>query len=190
MSNKKYIIGAIVIIVLLVIFGVYNFTSQNGQKPEASITATPSVSESASPTPSSLPSKTQNPQSTEGWSQSTKLWQILKGPAYCELKGEIKFVSSNIYDNQDALFIYRGVDHPGRLINWTITPSDDLDIGPNLFAQMNLPDGQSLIGVVLPQNPKYKRYELTAQITYGRQINDNIEVYTQSCVGKTTVILP
>ena len=95
-----------------------------------------------------------------------------------------------IYDNQDALFTYKGVDHPGRLINWTVSPDDGLAIGPNLFAQLPLPDGESLVGISLPENPKYKRYELTALITYGRLIDGNMKVFTKQCAGKTTVVLP
>ncbi len=147
--------------------------------PQASPSPTPSASSGPSgprPTPSGTPG----------------LWEQLSGEASCELKGEIKYVSMDprIYDNQDVLFSYKGVDHPARLINWVVSPNDGLSIGPNLFAHLPLPDGENLIGISLPENPKYKTYELTASITYGRLIDGNIQVFTKQCAGKTTVVLP
>ena len=97
---------------------------------------------------------------------------------------------NNVYDNQDAKFIYKGIDHPGRLVYWTVSPQDNLGVGPQIFAQIPIPDGESLIGISLPENPKYKQYELTASITYGRLVNGNVKVFTKACTGKTTVVLP
>jgi hypothetical protein len=116
----------------------------------------------------------------------------------CQLQGEIKFLNHNTYDNQDAKFIYSGIDHPARNISWIVTPADDISVGPNIFGKLVLPKGESLLGVTLPENPKYKTYELTAKIQYGRLIDKNgnfvtvggdIKVFEKQCTGKTTVVL-
>ena len=158
--------------------------------PPASVNLSPSPLPSPRPSPRATGTATPRPTPTPTPSGSPSLWEQLSGEASCELKGGIKYLTSTIYDNQDALFTYKGVDHPGRLINWTVTPDDGLSIGPNLFTQLPLPDGENLIGVSLPENPKYKSYELTASITYGRLIDGSIKVFTKQCVGKTTVVLP
>ena len=88
------------------------------------------------------------------------------------------------------MFSYKGVDHPARLVKWTISPDDIIDVGPNIFSSLVLPDGESLVGVSIPENPKYKKYELTAAITYGRIVNGDVKVYETQCSGKTTVVLP
>lgn len=158
--------------------------------------ASPLISPKPAPSTSSGPAATPLP--TRELSEQAKLWlELGNSPAYCELKGEIKYVlvddgpnHNNVYDNQDALFIYKGVDHPGRGIFWKVTPDDGLSVGPNLFAQLPLPDGENLIGVSLPDNPHYKTYELTASINYGRLVDGNIKMFTQECAGKTTVVLP
>ena len=119
--------------------------------------------------------------------------------ASCKLKGEIKFFDHNTYDNQDALFTYKGIDHPGRNVLWTVTPSDSISVGPNVFSNIAIPNGESLLGVVLPTNPKSKRYELTAKIQYGRLVDDKgkfvtaggyVKVFEKQCDGKTVVVLP
>ena len=126
-------------------------------------------------------------------------WELILGEASCQLKGEVKFLNHSTYDNQDALFTYSGIDHPGRNIIWTVTPQDDLLIGPNLFNKLYLPKGESLLGISLPENPKYKSYELTAKIQYGRLVDDSgnfvtaggdVKVFEKQCIGKTTVVLP
>lgn len=118
------------------------------------------------------------------------LWETLKGPATCVLKGEIKYITKNTYNNQDALFTYKGVDHPGRNIKWTVAPADDLTVGPNIFDRMVLPDGKSLLGIVLPENPIAKKYTLTASVDYGRLVDGAVKVSEQKCSGKTTIVLP
>ena len=189
----------ITLIAGLILF--FYFTSKKGSnigdlnfndQPQFSISASPSVLP-ANPSPSkSSTSSTPKPlaQPTQELSEQTLRWNQLTGEAYCELTGEIKYLNSNTYDNQDARFIYRGIDHPSRGIVWVVSPNDGLDIGPDIFAQMPLPDGISLIGVSLPETQYYKKYELTASINYGRLVDGNIKVYTKQCVGKTIVVLP
>lgn len=127
-------------------------------------------------------------------------WNLLLSDASCELKGEIKFISSNTYDNQDAVFIYSGIDHPGRNIKWTITPDDgSLSLGPNIFSKMQIPYGQALLGAFPLEEPKSKRYELTAKIGYGRLVDENgkfvtaggnVKIFEKQCQGKTTIVFP
>src|SRR3989344_2755148 len=60
-------------------------------------------------------------------------------------------------------------------------------------------NGESLLSVVLPDNPKSKRYELTAKIQYGRLVDGKgkfvtaggyVKVFEKQCDGKTVVVLP
>ena len=126
-------------------------------------------------------------------------WELILSDASCKLQGEIKFLASDLYDNQNARLIYGGVDNPARNISWTVTPEDDLSIGPNLFSRLPLPNGESLLSIVLPENPKSKKYELTAKVQYGRLIDKNggfvaaggnVKVFEKQCEGKTTIVLP
>ena len=126
-------------------------------------------------------------------------WNLLLGQASCGLQGEVKFLNHNTYDNQDARFIYGGIDHPARNISWTVTPQDDISVGPNIFSKLKLPNGESLLGVTLPENPKHKQYELTAKIQYGRLVDakgnfvavgGDVKVFEKQCAGKTIIVLP
>jgi|SRR3989344_8330069 len=129
----------------------------------------------------------------EGNPQTSALLNADEKPineATCGLKGEIKFLNHNTYDNQDALFTYRGIDDSGRNIFWNVSPQDDIRVGPNIFNRMPIPDGQSLLGIVLPQKPKYKRYELAAKIQYGRLVDGDVTIFEKQCDGKTVVVLP
>jgi hypothetical protein len=192
---KKSFLALIIVSVTVAGLIIFYFARNNSGNLSVSLSPTPSISASFSPSPSPSPKPTpkltpSTPSPTPTPSGSPSLWEQLSGEASCELKGEIKYLTSTIYDNQDALFTYKGVDHPGRLVNWIVSPNDGLSIGPNLFAQLSLPNGESLIGVSLPESPKYKSYELTASITYGRLIDGVVEVFTKQCSGKTTVVLP
>lgn len=199
--------AAIAAVFLIFYFGSAWVINLANRQPQSS--PEPSVSASESPLPTALPSPSRSPFATKvplptGDNRTTFIdeavpWRLLLGPAYCQLQGEIKFLNHNTYDNQDALFIYNGIDHPGRNILWTITPNDDLSVGPNMFGKLFLPNGESLLGVSLPENPKHKSYELTAKIQYGRLIDEkgnfvtvggNVKVFEKQCGGKTTVVLP
>lgn len=159
--------------------------------PSPSITAQPKPSVSKIPLPSG--------DGRISFIDESVPWSLLLADASCELKGEIKFLNHNTYNNQDAIFIYKGIDHPARNIFWTITPQDNIRVGPNIFSKITIPNGESLLGVILPDNPKYKKYELTAKIQYGRLVDNNgsfvvaggnVKVLEKQCIGKTTVVLP
>lgn len=207
--NKNNIVWVIILTVGIALIGVYLWIQplkKNGivdtllESPEPSVMVSPS----AMPTLSKLPNVTKIPLPT-GDGKTTFVdepvpWDLLLSDASCELKGEIKFLNGNTYDNQDAIFIYSGIDHPARNIKWTITPDDgSLSVGPNIFSKIQIPYGQALLGVFLLQEPKSKKYELTAKIQYGRLVDEkgkfvvaggNVKLFEKQCAGKTTVVFP
>ncbi len=175
------------------------------ESPEMSETESPSVSPSPSNPPAGQPPNIAKIPLPTGDVRTIFVdepvpWNLLLSDASCELKGEIKFISSNTYDNQDAVFIYSGVDHPARNIKWTITPDDgSLSVGPNIFSKMQIPYGQVLLGAFPLEEPKSKKYELTAKIGYGRLVDENgkfvtvggsVKIFEKQCQGKTTVVFP
>lgn len=161
------------------------------------VTLTPTTTKTANIAKVPVPLPTGNGQTT--FIDEVVPWSLLLTDAACQLKGEIQFLNHNTYNNQDARFTYQGIDHPARNIFWTVTPADQVAVGPNMFGKVPLPDGESLLGVVLPKNPQYKKYEITAKIQYGRLVDAKgnfvtvggyIKVFEKSCQGKTTVVLP
>jgi|SRR3989344_4681136 len=177
---KNNLIWIAVLLIGVVLIG-YSFLKSKGEVAENLPTPSPSANPSVSPSKSPIVSRIPLPTGSS---------QTPQGEASCQLQGEIKFLSSNLYDNQDAKFIYKGIDHPGRNVFWTVTPQDNLSIGPNIFTKLPIPDGESLLGIVLPAQPKSKRYELTAKVQYGRLVDGAIKVFEKQCSGKATVVLP
>ncbi len=116
-------------------------------------------------------------------------YETLSKPATCQISGQIKFVSPTTAEHMNAYLTYTGIDSPARLIKWQVTPSENLNIGPNLAASIKLPDGKEMINVVLPEKPIASDYKLTASMTYGRLVNHNVEVYEVKCTGQTEVLL-
>lgn len=161
------------------------------------ITPRPTLINTPSLTKTSVPLPTDDGQTT--FIDKPVPWGLLLKDASCKLQGEIKFLASDLYNNQDALFIYSGVDNSARNIFWTVIPDDDMSVGPNMFAKRSLPSGDSLLSIVLPENPKSKTYTLTAKMQYGRLVDEkgnfvaaggNVKVFEKQCEGKTTVVLP
>jgi len=210
------VLVAVAAIFLIFYFGsawVLNLVNTPLESPVSTVSPQiePSETENPSPTPTPRPIATKVPLPTGDGSTSSPQdgrttfidevvpWNLLLGQASCRLQGEIKFLNHNTYDNQDALFVYSGVDHPGRNIFWTVTPQDDISVGPNIFGKIFLPNGESLLSIALPENPKYKQYELTVKMHYGRLVDEkdnfvtvggNVKVFEKQCEGKTTVVLP
>lgn len=197
--NKKNIIRLVTLVAGITLIGMYVWTSDVQQTSD--VVNTPS--ESPTTPPSSKPIISKVPLPT-GDGRTTFIgepvpWNLLLADASCELKGEIKYLSHNTYDNQDALFIYKGIDHPGRNVFWTVTPQDNISVGPNIFNKIPIPNGESLLGVFLPENPKSKTYDITAKIQYGRLVDANgkfvtaggtVKLFEKQCDGKTVVVLP
>ena len=108
-------------------------------------------------------------------------------PAECSLAGSIEYLEPRLYENRGANINYKNVDSNARHIIWSVSPKDDLSVGPNLFSRLPLPDGSEDITASLPVNPIAKNYILTAQITYGVFVKGNQEIRTVSCVGQIPV---
>jgi len=196
------------VVVILVLAGVYFWVLKPSGEPIVSESPAPSDTAIPSTTPTLTPSKT--PVSSKvplptGDGRTTFIdekvpWNLLLADASCELKGEIKFLNEKTYDNQDALFTYKGVDHPGRNVKWTVSPAEpNLEIGPNIFSKMPIPNGESLLGIFPKGTLGSKKYELTAVMEYGRLVDEkgkfvtvggNVKLFQKTCKGKTTVVLP
>lgn len=172
--------------------------SQNQPSVSPVVSLTPLPKSSGKPQVAKIPLPTGDGKTT--FIDETVPWHLLLSDASCELKGEIKFLNANTYDNQDAVFIYSGIDHPARNIKWTVVPDDgSFIVGPNLFSKIQLPYGQALLGIFPRQEPKNKKYELTATIAYGRLVDEKgnfvtaggtVKLFEKQCKGKTTVVLP
>lgn len=173
---KRYILPAVLIVVIAI--AVTWIVVRGGA--EAKPSPTPSPTQSKSPVIPQTPQPETSPID----------YSSLPPKASCSLKGTIRYLNANTYDNGNALFTYNGIDHPGRNVLWTVTPNDDIDVGPDIFDRYPLPDGTSLLSITLPQNPIVKRYTLTASVQYGRLVNGNVKVSIAQCSGSTTVILP
>ena len=176
--NKKNIIRLVILVAGVSFVGLYLWTSDVPRTSD--VVNLPS--ETLEPSPTLFPSSPPKPNTTKT--------PLPVAVASCELKGEIKFLNGNTYDNQDALFTYSGIDEPGRNIMWTVSPQDDIRVGPNLFTKLPVPNGESLLGVFLPEVPKYKRYELSAKVQYGQVVDNFVKVFEKQCDGKTVVVLP
>ncbi|MEK7616299.1 MAG: hypothetical protein AAB420_03795 [Patescibacteria group bacterium] len=110
-------------------------------------------------------------------------------PASCQLSGSIDFLQKNIFRSNDALFRYQGIDNEARLITWTVSPTDEFSIGPNIFANLDIPDGSRSLTISLPAEPKARQYTLTARISYGRWVNNTVVVKEARCSGSIPVYL-
>ncbi len=205
--SKNTIIWLVILMAGVALVGFYVWTLNVQRTPDVVNSPGPSVSPEVSSFPSltpkpnitkvSVPLPTSDGQTT--FIGDTVPWSLLLADASCELKGEIKYLNHNTYDNQDALFIYKGIDHPGRNIFWTVTPQDNISVGPNIFSSSPIPNGESLLGISLPENPISKTYDLTAKIQYGRLVDANgqfvtiggtVKLFEKQCQGKTTIVLP
>ncbi len=167
--SKKYtllvgLIVAVIVAVLLVSKG------NNQQEP------TPSPSGSESPTPSSV----------GGTSTPFTGLTGLKYPATCKLEGELVFIAQNISENRNARITWNNVDISSRNITWTVTPKADISVGPNLFANLKLPNGSENITARLPNNPA-PSYHLRATVGYGEMVNGSVVVKNATCSGEVIV---
>ena len=181
---------------MLVLVGAWYILQDRGQTPEPSLspsttaTTSPGTSNTLSPTPSITASVTPRPRKTPQPESTPNLSETLQGPATCQLRGEIKFINADTYSHQDAKLTYQGIDHPARLITWKVTPADNVSVGPNIINILPLPDGETLLYVSLPKEPKYKSYEITAAMNYGRTTAGTFKLAEAVCAGKTIITLP
>ncbi len=159
----------------------------------------PSYSPVSSPSPVLSPKPTANNnynlngqklqnQLNKGLVQNNVPYSQFNKSANCNVGGDVNFFSQSSAQDS-AKLDYTGIDNPNRQIIWHINPQDELKVGPNLAAQLELPDGSSMVTVTLPESPKSKKYILTASMTYGRQVGDNIKVDIANCSGSINVNL-
>lgn len=114
----------------------------------------------------------------------------VKAPATCQVEGEVEFTANDTFKSKGSKISWQNVDTRGRLINWFISPNDQLAVGPNIFEILPLPDGQyENLTVRLPEKPVSKDYILTASVTYGQFIKGNLEVKVAKCTGQVKVNL-
>jgi len=118
---------------------------------------------------------------------------VISQPATCQLAGEIKFINPNLYETKGAKISYQNVDDIIRQIFWKSSPDDNvLSVGPNLFEDLKVPNGEAEIGVDLRKNTNVKVYTLTASISYGQKDNQGVVVGIKEakCSGSIKVTMP
>src|SRR3989344_2418577 len=178
MIAKKTITWVVFLVVGVSLVCFLGFSKESVQEPGGIATPTAEPSPVISATPNPTPPVSQKPDAMNKYP-----------PAECALTGSITFLSPKLYENKDANIIYKNIDSIARLVFWTISPHDNLSVGPNIFANLPLPDGMEDLTVSLPDSPKSKNYILTAKVTYGVFINRNLEIKESSCTGQIPVEL-
>lgn len=148
----------------------------------ANVFLNPSPTPSQTASPSVSPSPTFSPAATPRPSPAA-------APASCQLSGSIEYISGNIYETKGAKIVYQNVDDKIRQIYWKLEPDDGtLTAGPNLFEQLDIPDGEREVGVSLNKTPVAESYVLTAAVTYGeRQLSGEVLTRVAECSGFITV---
>lgn len=195
MSTSKILISIVILVVIVFTGSRFLSMFNKSASPSPSVTMTdsgsPSPSDSTSPSPTASTKTTKgSPNPTPTNSDYDKLLLSLgTKPATCTLKGGVDFIGHNLMNNKDSMFSYTGIDHEARLITWTVVPNDALEIGPNLFNKMPLPNGKSLLTIALPDAPKARHYDLYAKVNYGRFIDGTIKLMDAQCSGKISVDL-
>lgn len=172
---------------IILLAGLALLVYESVSRPE--ILRTPTPSPTVISTPESSATTIPNVQATST-PEKFESFAGLKAPASCLVAGEITYLDKQTYAASDnAMITWKNVDSTGRLIKWHIEPSDKLAVGPNLFANLDVPDGSWRLTVGLPTQPVAKEYTLSASITYGQLIKGNVEVKEVACAGTTKVKL-
>ncbi|MEK7151314.1 MAG: hypothetical protein AAB784_01175 [Patescibacteria group bacterium] len=178
--NKQKIILVIILAIVGSFVLFYGFSEQEVSEPEFSSSPVNTSTSIVEPSPTlsakPFPTQTQRPDAMNKYP-----------PAECALTGSIILMSPTLYENKDANIIYKNIDSIARHIIWTVSPNDNLSVGPNLFVNLPLPDGTEDVTINLPQNPKSKNYVLTAKVNYGVFVNRNLEIREAVCSGQIVV---
>lgn len=171
--------------------------------PDANVSPNPNISITSSPAFSPKPSK--NPETSSPGTIRTPIISVIPkafptplppglitGPATCQLAGQIRFIDQNTYVTEGAKIVYQNIDHGSRFIFWKTDPDDGvLRVGPNIFAELKLPNGERDIGVSVSKSTSVKEYILTASVTYGvTNSKGSEEIKTAACAGSSKVIMP
>ena len=192
MENKKKFVfgGGVAVLGLGLVLVVYFAKPAGYVKQTTEPTAEPSVVQS--PNISVGPKLSPSPQATPRPSVPPTEEPFvgpngIKSPATCQVDGKAEFFDPGSYSSNTKIS-WQNVDSQGRLIKWRISPNDGLAIGPNLFANLIVPDGQyNNLTIRLPENPVSKTYLLTASVTYGQFINGDLKVKEVNCSGQAEV---
>ena len=180
MKNKKNLV--FLGVVVLVGAGLILYSNLSRPVKYVGPSVSPDVEQSPipTPTPRPVPSLTEEPFSS---------LHGIKSPATCQISGETNFIDQKTYSSNTKI-VWQNVDSQGRLINWHVSPKDNLAIGPNIFANLTVPGGEyENLTVRLPENPASKTYLLTASITYGQIIKGDVKVKEVNCTGQVKVNL-
>lgn len=170
--------------------------SETNQPPPGQLTASssPEAAATAPKAATGSPQATKLPRPTVGsGSLPTPVPRgLITGPATCQLSGSINFISENLYETRGAKIAYQNVDDGSRFIFWKVSPDDGiLTVGPNIFSQLTLPNGEREIGVSLTKPSSVESYTLTASVTYGViKPNGSEEIKESACSGSIAVIMP
>lgn len=184
MNKNTWIIAIIIVAGLALLW----FANSNRDVRQDSNNPGAMQTQDLSPTASGSPAVTGSPRPSPTATNSPKLTNKLP-PASCQLTGSIDFLEKGLYQNKNANIVYKNIDSVARGIIWTVTPQDDLSVGPNLFATLPVPNGTEDVTVGLPDNPKSKSYTLTAKVTYGWYTNGDFGIKEAPCSGKIPVNL-
>lgn len=177
----------------------------SGDKAEPISTPTPVLEAANTPTPTYVPTSTSRAASDEdegepfsgiprqGLVGTTPPRSSITGPATCQLSGgTITFLDEKAATHDNAYIAYQNVDHPARLLFWEVNHDGDvLNIGPNIFDGLGLPDGQENITVTIEGEPQFTSYVLTVRINYGIVDKDGGVIGTEetNCTGNIIVNL-
>lgn len=173
------IIGGIVLITYSSISWQNRIPKSDDATPSASLVVNQTPGSSAAP---GAPSPTPTSERFRGPTGLT-------APGSCTLKGSIEFLKPDLSANHDAVLTWKNIDSRSRLIVWRVTPQDNLSIGPNLFANLSIPNGSDTVTVRLPERPQSRNYRLSASVTYGQLIGGNVVVKEAPCSGSVDVIV-
>lgn len=173
--NKKLIIPIVSVCAIVAVSYVFFLRPGKGDKDGSpsiipTLTSSPTASSSAVPVPTPRPS-TSTPDSIP----------------VCRIGGEINFISPTMYANDGNYLEYENIKDGAQLIKWTMTPTDDAGIGPNMFAQLPLPTGETFVSVTFYSPPKYREYKITGKITYYAMENGVEKTLEKDCSGETLV---
>ena len=183
MENKKNLIfwGSVTVVGIgLVLYSYFSRPARDaGQSTNSDVVQSPIPTPTPTPTPFA-PISTKEPFSGLNG---------IKTPATCQISGETNFTDQKTYSSNTKIS-WQNIDSQGRLINWHISPQDDLAIGPNIFANLSVPNGEyENLTIRLPENPISKTYLLTVSVTYGQIIQGDVKVKEVNCTGQVKVNL-
>lgn len=185
MENKRALFFWVVVILAGVGLISYSYFFRPG---DGTVTPTAGPDLTVSPILDQSPTSSPRPNMKETEEPFLGLRGITS-PATCQISGEANFSSPDSFSSNTKIS-WQNVDSQGRLIKWHISPKDDLAIGPNLFANLIIPNGQyDNFTIRLPEKPVAKAYLVTASVTYGQIIKGDVKVKEVNCTGQVKVNL-